>query len=163
MQPRVQVVMLYCLGIIACLTGLRFSPVGVFWMQWILVFCLGFCIYGPQMLIGLCGAELVGPESVGASEGFLGWIAYLGAFPPPPCVCCRLQRRALPRLHAHGAAHSVKRAMISLGPLRALVLQHHIRRVAYVPATAACKRACQPSTSAWRAQSQCCSRPWRKL
>ena len=31
------------------------------------------------MLIGLCGAELVGPSSVGASEGFLGWIAYLGA------------------------------------------------------------------------------------
>lgn len=31
------------------------------------------------MLIGLCGAELVGPKSVGASEGFLGWIAYLGA------------------------------------------------------------------------------------
>jgi hypothetical protein len=28
--------------------------------------------YGPQMLIGLCGAELVGPDSVGASEGFLG-------------------------------------------------------------------------------------------
>lgn len=31
------------------------------------------------MLIGLCGAELVGADSVGASEGFLGWIAYLGA------------------------------------------------------------------------------------
>jgi sugar phosphate permease len=31
------------------------------------------------MLIGLCGAELVGRESVGASEGFLGWVAYLGA------------------------------------------------------------------------------------
>lgn len=40
---------------------------------------IGFFLYGPQMLIGLCGAELVGPESVGASEGFLGWIAYLGA------------------------------------------------------------------------------------
>jgi sugar phosphate permease len=37
------------------------------------------CRYGPQMLIGLCGAELVGPDSVGASEGFLGWVAYLGA------------------------------------------------------------------------------------
>ena len=71
--------MLYCVGIVACLTGLRFSPVGVFWLQWLLVFLLGFCIYGPQMLIGLCGAELVGGESVGASEGFLGWIAYLGA------------------------------------------------------------------------------------
>ena len=40
---------------------------------------IGFFLYGPQMLIGLCGAELVGPSSVGASEGFLGWIAYLGA------------------------------------------------------------------------------------
>ena len=26
---------------------------------------------------GLCGAEIVGRKSVGASEGFLGWIAYL--------------------------------------------------------------------------------------
>ena len=33
----------------------------------------------PQMLIRLCGTELVRPASVGASEGFLGWIAYLGA------------------------------------------------------------------------------------
>lgn len=31
------------------------------------------------MLIGLCGAEIVGRKSVGASEGFLGWVAYLGA------------------------------------------------------------------------------------
>lgn len=28
---------------------------------------------------GLCGAEIVGRRSVGASEGFLGWVAYLGA------------------------------------------------------------------------------------
>jgi len=40
---------------------------------------IGFFLYGPQMLIGLCGAEIVGRRSVGASEGFLGWIAYLGA------------------------------------------------------------------------------------
>lgn len=31
------------------------------------------------MMIGLCGAELVRPDSVGASQGFLGWVAYLGA------------------------------------------------------------------------------------
>ena len=71
--------MLYTLGIIACLTALRFSAVGAKWTQAALMTALGFCIYGPQMLIGLCGAELVGAESVGASEGFLGWIAYLGA------------------------------------------------------------------------------------
>jgi sugar phosphate permease len=28
-------------------------------------------------LQGLCGAEIVGRRSVGASEGFLGWVAYL--------------------------------------------------------------------------------------
>jgi sugar phosphate permease len=40
---------------------------------------IGFFLYGPQMMIGLCGAELVRPDSVGASQGFLGWVAYLGA------------------------------------------------------------------------------------
>lgn len=51
---------------------------------------IGFFLYGPQMLIGLCGAELVGPESVGASEGFLGWVAYLGncAVKPLAAVMC---------------------------------------------------------------------------
>ena len=47
--------------------------------QWAIVFATGFFLYGPQMLIGLCGAEIVGRDSVGASEGFLGWIAYMGA------------------------------------------------------------------------------------
>lgn len=89
--------------------------------QAVIVFMIGFFLYGPQMLIGegggacvivcarrcfvfssssrtapshflpfrltplrvvssragLCGAEIVGRRSVGASEGFLGWIAYL--------------------------------------------------------------------------------------
>ena len=35
------------------------------------------------MMIGLCGAELVRPESVGASQGFLGWVAYLGELVAP--------------------------------------------------------------------------------
>ena len=52
------------------------------------------------MLIGLCGAELVGADSVGASEGFLGWIAYLGAanaggwwshVKTLPIDCCRAE------------------------------------------------------------------------
>jgi sugar phosphate permease len=44
----VQVVMAYCVGIIACLTALRYSPVGAFKLQYLIVFLLGFCIYGPQ-------------------------------------------------------------------------------------------------------------------
>ena len=71
---RVRVVMMYTAGIAACLFGFQLAPVGVWARQWAVVFMLGFFIYGPQMLIGLCGAELVGPESVGASEGFLGCV-----------------------------------------------------------------------------------------
>ena len=61
------------------LLGLLWALPAVWWMQWIAVFLTGFFLYGPQMLIGLCGAEVVGRNSVGASEGFLGWVAYMGA------------------------------------------------------------------------------------
>ena len=71
--------MAYTVGVAAMLLAFYMAPVGVVWLQWLTVFMIGFFLYGPQMLIGLCGAELVGPESVGASEGFLGWVAYLGA------------------------------------------------------------------------------------
>eukprot|EP00884_Botryococcus_braunii_P006797 jgi/Botrbrau1/16118/Bobra.7_2s0080.2 len=76
---RVQVVIAYTIGVAAMLAAFYFTPSSLPWLQWLTVFMIGFFLYGPQMLIGLCGAELVGPESVGASEGFLGWIAYLGA------------------------------------------------------------------------------------
>lgn len=76
---RVQVVMAYTVGIAAMLAAFRVAPSSLWYVQWAVVFMIGFFLYGPQMLIGLCGAELVGPDSVGASEGFLGWIAYLGA------------------------------------------------------------------------------------
>jgi len=76
---RVKVVMAYTLGIALSLLAFQASPISLPWLQWFNVFMIGFFIYGPQMLIGLCGAELVGPNNVGASEGFLGWIAYLGA------------------------------------------------------------------------------------
>lgn len=77
---RVQVVMWYTVGIAAALLAFQALPTTCpAAIQWFNVFMVGFFLYGPQMLIGLCGAELVGPSSVGASEGFLGWIAYLGA------------------------------------------------------------------------------------
>ncbi|GIL82636.1 hypothetical protein Vretimale_8235 [Volvox reticuliferus] len=77
---RVTVVMWYTVGIALALLAFQALPAAIpAAVQWFNVFMIGFFLYGPQMLIGLCGAELVGPDSVGASEGFLGWIAYLGA------------------------------------------------------------------------------------
>lgn len=60
-------------------THARLDTPSVVCRQSATVFMIGFFLYGPQMLIGLCGAEIVGRKSVGASEGFLGWVAYLGA------------------------------------------------------------------------------------
>ena len=75
---RLLVVRGYLVGLAAMLAVLMALP-NLWWAQWAAVFMVGFFLYGPQMLIGLCGAEVVGRDSVGASEGFLGWVAYLGA------------------------------------------------------------------------------------
>ncbi|EFJ53044.1 hypothetical protein VOLCADRAFT_85912 [Volvox carteri f. nagariensis] len=65
---RVQVVMAYTAALAAALAAFQSLPPGVPpALQWL------------SMLIGLCGAELVHPGSVGASQGVLGWVAYLGA------------------------------------------------------------------------------------
>ena len=76
---RIQVVMAYLFGVAAMLLAFKAVPPSLPAAQAVIVFMIGFFLYGPQMLIGLCGAEIVGRRSVGASEGFLGWIAYLGA------------------------------------------------------------------------------------
>lgn len=75
---RVKVVMAFSAATVAALAGFWVCP-NVAWMQWACVALVGFALYGPQMLIGLCGAEAVSPPSVSACQGFLGWIAYLGA------------------------------------------------------------------------------------
>ena len=54
-----QVVMAYTVGIAACLAAFYFTPASWTVVQWTTVFFIGFFLYGPQMLIGLCGAELV--------------------------------------------------------------------------------------------------------
>ena len=51
--------MAYTVGIAACLAAFYFTPAAWTVVQWTTVFFIGFFLYGPQMLIGLCGAELV--------------------------------------------------------------------------------------------------------
>lgn len=76
---RVQVMIAYIAGVALSLAAFAAAPADASALQWAAVFAIGFFLYGPQMMVGLAGAELVRPESVGASQGFLGWIAYLGA------------------------------------------------------------------------------------
>jgi OPA family sugar phosphate sensor protein UhpC-like MFS transporter len=74
-----QVAIGYTAGVAASLAALALAPAGHSALQWLAMAAVGFFIYGPQMLVGLCGAELVNPQAVGASQGLLGWVAYLGA------------------------------------------------------------------------------------
>ena len=52
--------MAYTVGVAAMLAVFAACPASTVWLQWASVFMIGFFLYGPQMLIGLCGAELVG-------------------------------------------------------------------------------------------------------
>ncbi len=76
---RVRIVMGYVSCTALVLAALRAMPQGHMLVHWLTIAALGFTIYGPHMLIGLCGAELVPKAAVGASQGFLGLVAYIGA------------------------------------------------------------------------------------
>ena len=76
-----QVAVAYTLLTAVFLFGFWAAP-DISWLQWLLVAGVGFSLYGPQMLIGLCGAEAVAKESVSACQGFLGVISYAGASAP---------------------------------------------------------------------------------
>ena len=90
---RLQVVMAFSAATVAALAGFWVCP-NVAWMQWGCVALVGFALYGPQMLIGLCGAEAVSPPSVSACQGFLGWIAYLGTPPGSASAQSRVAQEA---------------------------------------------------------------------
>ena len=79
----------------ALLLGVFWAAPNVAWMQWVIVAAVGFALYGPQMLIGLCGAEVVRKPAVSAAQGFLGWISYLGARPHPAAATAHDSFRGL--------------------------------------------------------------------
>jgi MFS transporter, OPA family, sugar phosphate sensor protein UhpC len=50
-----------------------------YWFDTIAMFCIGFSIFGPQMLIGICAAEFSHKKAAATSTGFTGFFAYMGA------------------------------------------------------------------------------------
>ncbi|EPP36301.1 regulatory protein uhpC [Chlamydia avium] len=51
----------------------------LWWIDGILLFIIGFFLFGPQMMIGLAAAELSHKKAAGTASGFTGWFAYFGA------------------------------------------------------------------------------------
>jgi MFS transporter, OPA family, sugar phosphate sensor protein UhpC len=54
-------------------------PKGNVWLDSFAIFCIGFAIFGPQMMIGLAAAELSHKNAAASSTGFTGFFAYIGA------------------------------------------------------------------------------------
>jgi len=76
---RVQIMMACSIGMALALVTFANIPASAAWAQWASVFMIGFFLYGPQMLTGLAAAEVAGPKAVGASQGIIGLISYMGA------------------------------------------------------------------------------------
>eukprot|EP00186_Timspurckia_oligopyrenoides_P003292 CAMPEP_0182448626 /NCGR_PEP_ID=MMETSP1172-20130603/28485_1 /TAXON_ID=708627 /ORGANISM="Timspurckia oligopyrenoides, Strain CCMP3278" /LENGTH=594 /DNA_ID=CAMNT_0024645563 /DNA_START=82 /DNA_END=1866 /DNA_ORIENTATION=- len=76
---RIPVIIAWMVGLMLSIVGLWYVPVAWKYVNWMAIFAIGFFIYGPQMLVGLAGAEIVDKTAVSSTIGLLGWIAYLGA------------------------------------------------------------------------------------
>jgi OPA family sugar phosphate sensor protein UhpC-like MFS transporter len=70
---------LFSLSSVIFISLLWYLPINIYGIDSLLFFLIGFSIFGPQMLIGMAAAELAKKRNAGASTGFIGFIAYLGA------------------------------------------------------------------------------------
>lgn len=70
---------LFAIGI--CLAVLLFWTVSgnYLYVDYLSVILIGFCIFGPQLLIGLASAEMAHKDAAATSNGFVGAFGYLGA------------------------------------------------------------------------------------
>jgi len=70
---------LFSIGVIFAIAGLYLTPANMMFLDYTLMFTIGFLIFGPQMLIGIAAVELSHKKAAATSNGFVSWIAYLGA------------------------------------------------------------------------------------
>lgn len=76
---RAPINIIFSLAILLSVIFFWWVPNGYPMLDSIAVFCLGFTVFGPQMLIGVAAAELVHQDAVATSNGFISLMAYLGA------------------------------------------------------------------------------------
>lgn len=76
---RGPVCVLFSMGILCSVLLFWMVPPGYVSLDWITIFLMGFTVFGPQMLIGMCASELCHKKAAATANGFVGWIAYIGA------------------------------------------------------------------------------------
>lgn len=70
---------LFTFGLVFCIAMMISIPSGGLGMAVLMLALSGFCVFGPQMLIGIVAAEISHKKAAGTATGFVGWFAYFGA------------------------------------------------------------------------------------
>ncbi len=70
---------LFTVGMLGFIGIFWMIPAGYSFLDSVLMFFIGFAIFGPQMMIGLAAAELSHKKAAATSTGFVGFFAYIGA------------------------------------------------------------------------------------
>ncbi len=75
---RGPVSILFCFGMVFAVLAFWLSP-NLPLVDSLLMFVVGFLVFGPQLLIGMSAAELSHKKAAATSNGFVSCISYLGA------------------------------------------------------------------------------------
>ncbi|MBA3721322.1 MAG: MFS transporter [Parachlamydiaceae bacterium] len=76
---RGPVCVLFAVGILCSIFLFWIVPAGYIVLDWITIYLMGFAVFGPQMLVGICASELCHKKAAATANGFVGWVAYIGA------------------------------------------------------------------------------------
>jgi MFS transporter, OPA family, sugar phosphate sensor protein UhpC len=76
---RIPASIFFSLGILLSVLFFWMVPPGYVFLDTIAIFFMGFSVFGPQLLIGICAAELCTKQAAATANGFVGWVAYIGA------------------------------------------------------------------------------------
>lgn len=55
------------------------TPAGYAWFDALVLFCSGFLVYGPQVLVGIAATDFSSKRAAGVAIGFTGVFAYVGS------------------------------------------------------------------------------------
>ncbi|MEN8236429.1 MAG: MFS transporter [Pseudomonadota bacterium] len=70
---------IYMLGLIVALFCLWILPAGYASIDALILFAIGFLVYGPQVMVGVAAADFASKKAAGMATGLTGTFGYLGA------------------------------------------------------------------------------------
>ncbi len=76
---RALVNVIYMVLLVFAVWGFWMIPTGHPWLECFSLAAVGFLVYGPQMLVGLCAADAGGKYAAATASGFTGLFGYIGS------------------------------------------------------------------------------------